>query len=147
LDAGFSYSTLRYVGPINLTAVTAPGREAEAVEAVRAELARFADPDYFTEEQVRTAQTLLAVSEIYNQQSVEDLAHTLSYWWCSASLDYYLTYIDELYEVTREDMARYIETYVEDRPLAAVLMTSEQNAAEHGLTEEWLLGAVEGGVQ
>ena len=147
LDASFGYSTLRYVGPISLTAITAPGREAEAVEAILAELARFADPDYFTEEQVRTAQTLLAVSEIYNQQSVEDLAHTLSYWWCSASLDYYLTYIDELYDVTREDMARYIETYVHDQPLAAVLMTSEDNATANGLTQEWLLESVVGGGQ
>ena len=147
LDAALGYSTLRYVGPITLTAVTTPGREAEAIEAIRAEMARFTDPDYFTEEQVRTAQTLLAVSEIYNQQSVEDLAHTLSYWWCSASLDYYLSYIDELYDVTREDMAQYIETYVHDQPLAAVLMTSEENAAANGLTEEWLLDVVAGGAE
>ncbi|MFT6398639.1 MAG: zinc protease [Bradymonadia bacterium] len=147
LDVSFGYSTLRYVGPISLTAVTLPGQEEQAIAAIQAEMARFTEPDYFTDEQIRTAQTLLAVSEIYNQQSVEDLAHTLSYWWCSADLDYYLTYIDELYEVTRDEMQRYIETYVHGKPLAAVLMTSEEIATEHGLTEEWLLEAVAGGAE
>ena len=145
LDVGLSYSTQRYVGPITLTAVMTPGREGEAIDAILTEVARFTEDGYFTDEQVSTAQTLLAVSEVYNQQSVEDLAHTLSYWWCSASLDYYLTYIDELYEVARDDMTRYVETYVHGKPMAAVLMTSEEIASEFGLTEEWLLDAVSGG--
>ena len=145
LDVALGYSTLRYVGPITLTAVTTPGREAEAIEAILAEVSRFTEPEYFTAEQVETAQTLLAVSEVYNQQSVEDLAHTLSYWWCSASLDYYLNYIAELYEVTRDDMTRYVETYIHNQPMAAVVMTSEEIAGEFGLTDEWLLDAVSGG--
>lgn len=139
LDVQFGYQTLRYVGPITLTAVVAPGMELQAIEAVMSEIQRFTDEDYFTDAQIETAVTTLAVDEIYAQQSVENLAHTLSYWWCSASVDYYLTYIDELAQVTREDMQAFVETYVQGAPKVAVVLTSPDAAAQ--LTEDAILAA------
>lgn len=147
LDVDLSYSTQRYVGPITLTAVMVPGREEAAIAAIEEELARFGDPDYFTDEQVRTAQTLLAVSDVYGQQSAESLAHTLTYWWASASIDYYLGYIESLYAVRREDISRYVSTYIAGRPRVAVLLTSPENAQEQGIDDAWLLARAGRGEQ
>ncbi len=140
LDVSFSYQTLRYVGPITMTAVVAPGTELQAYEAIMAEIQKFTNDDYFTDAQIETAQTALAISEIYSQQSVESLAHTLTYWWCSASLDYYLTYIERIAEVTREDMQTYIRDYVIGAPKVAVVLTSPE-AAEL-LSEDAILAAI-----
>lgn len=142
LDVGFSYQTQRYVGPITLTAAVAPGREREALAAIGEELSRFASPDYFTDEQVRTAQTLLAVSEVFASQDVETIARTLSYWWCSASIDYYLNYVDQLYAVERPAIAAFVERYIVGAPKALVLMTSAETVAAAGITESELLEAI-----
>ena len=138
LDASIGYQTLRYVGPISYTLVVQPGGEQAAIEAALAEIERFDDPDYFTDEQIQTAQTLLAVSEIYNQQQTDTLSHTLTYWWATASLDYYLTYVERLAAVTRSEIERYVHTYIHGRPRAAVL-TSPENAAAQGIDDDWVL--------
>lgn len=143
LQAGLSYQTNRYVGPIVLSAVIAPGREGEAIEAILGELERFDDADYFTDEQVVTAQTLLAIDDLYTQQRTDDLAHTLSYWWASASIDYYLGYVDSLAAVTRDDIQRYVETYILGRPRVAVLMSHGEHLELEGIDEAWLLDRIE----
>jgi len=142
LGAQLGYQTQRYVGPITLTVVVPPGGEAAAIDAVHAQLASFTDPSYYSDEQMRAAQTLLAVSELYGQQSASSLAHTLSYWWCSASLDYHRGYVDALYGVTRDEISRYVSTYITDQPRAVVMLTSPENAEAQGLDETWLLSRV-----
>ena len=44
------------------------------------------------------------------------LAHTLTFWWTSAGLDYYLGYVDKLYAVTPADVDHYLRTYVVGKP-------------------------------
>ncbi len=139
LQAGLSYQTNRYVGPIVLSAVIAPGREEEALAAITAEIDRFDDPGYFTDEQIQTAQTLLAIDDLYTQQRTDDLAHTLSYWWASASLDYYLGYVSSLAAVTREDIQAYVETYIVGQPRVGVLMSNEAHLERAGIDDAWLL--------
>lgn len=142
LGASLSYQTQRYVGPISLTIQVAPGNEKPALEAAMAEVARMADDDYFTDAQLVNAQTILAVDELYNQQSTDDLAHTLSYWWCTASIDYYLGYIDALSRVTREDIQAYVREYLHGQPRVAVLLTHPDAIAAQDLTTDWLTEAI-----
>lgn len=142
LGASIGYQTQRYTGPISLTLEVMPGNEDAAIEAAMAEVARFADEDYFTDAQMQTAQTILAVDELYNQQSTDNLAHTLSYWWCTASIDYYLGYIDALAAVTRADIQRYVSTYMHGQPRVAVLVTNQEAVEAGGLTDDWLAAAI-----
>ena len=139
LQAYIGYSTQRYVGPITFTLVTLPGREQEAISQALVEISHFADPDYFTDEQLQTAQTLLAVSDLYGQQSTDQFAHTLSYWWASADIEYYLNYISSLSQVTRDDITNYIHTYITDQPYATVLLSNHENIAAQEITQEWIL--------
>lgn len=138
LGASLSYSTQRYVGPIFLTLQTLPGGEEAAIRAALAEVARFADEDYVTDAQIAAAQTILATDALYDQQSTEALAHTLTYWWCSATIDYFLTYIDELAAVERADMQEYVRTYLHGQPLATVLLSSGEAIASGEWTPERL---------
>lgn len=128
LQAYVSYHTQRYTGPISFTVVTQQGKEAEVIEAMNRELARFADPAYFSDQQLSTAKTLLSVSDLTTQQSTLDLAHTLSFWWCSADVDYYLNYLANLEKVSREDVQRFVERWIQGQPRATVLLTSPEVA-------------------
>jgi len=139
LQAGLSYATKRYVGPIYLIAATTPGSELEVIEALRHEITLMGSDDYFTDEQMQTAQTLLAVDDLYTQQRTDSLAHTLSYWWASADLDYYLGYIDALAAVERDDIQRYVHTYLQGTYHATVVMMSPEVRAMTGLSPEALI--------
>lgn len=143
LEAGVRYVTERYTGPIIATAVVPPGQEEEALRALHAEVLAFAEPDAFTDAQLRTAQTLLATQEIMAQQNVDRLAHTISYWWASADIDAYRTYVDRLNDVERTDLARLTYRFLRNRPFAAVVLTHPDVAAAQGLDDAWLQAIVD----
>ena len=130
LSAGVSYHTQRYGGPISFTVIAQPGREDEVIAAMQREIERFADPDYFTDQQLATAKTIVAVQDLTTQQSTLDLAHTLSFWWCSADVDYYTHYVENLEAVSREDIQRFVQQWITGKPRATVLLTNEDTA--HG---------------
>ena len=50
--------------------------------------------------------------------------HTVTYWWASASIDYYTSYVENLQNVTREDITRYVQTYIKDKPRATGILLS-----------------------
>lgn len=124
LGADLSYYTQANTGPIYLTVQALPQNLEASLGALNAELQRFADPDYFTDEQLETAKTLLAVSELYSRQQTTEWIHTVSFWWAVAGLDYYLDYVRNLQAVTREDIARYVQTYLHDQNYVVAVMVN-----------------------
>ncbi|MEO1273488.1 MAG: hypothetical protein AAFX99_35840, partial [Myxococcota bacterium] len=96
---------------------------------------KFDDKDYFTDAQVETAKTLLAVSNLYDREKTSSFAHTVSFWWAVAGLDYYLGYIDNLKKVTRQDMARYVKRYILGKPYVMAIMINPETQKAIGLTE------------
>lgn len=142
LSADVGYHTQRYVGPIYFTVVAQPGREAEVIAAMNDALSHFGDADYMSDEQLETAKTVLAVQDLSGQQSSLGLAHTVSFWWCSADLDYYRNYIENLRAVSREDIQQWVKTWMNGaRPRATVLMGSPDTTA--GWTPARLIQQVE----
>ena len=136
LGAHISYYTLNQTGPININFAVTPDKLEAAVEAVKAEVAKFADEDYFTDEQIKTAKTLLAVDHIYGQEKLSGYAHTVSFWWAVAGLDYYVNYIDALQQVTREDMKAYIRDYILGKDYVLGIILSDAAVEATGLTQE-----------
>lgn len=136
LGAGISYYTLNHTGPITVNFVTTPDKVDQAVEAVKAEVKKFAQADYFTDDQIQTAKTLLAVDHIYGQEKTSAYAHTVSFWWAVAGLDYYTGYIENLNKVTREDMAAYVKKYIHNKPYVLGVLISKENQAAIELSEE-----------
>lgn len=120
------YYTLDYTGPITIFAQTTADKYSEAIKAIFAEIAKFTDPEYFTDEQIEYAKTQLEIGEMYDQESPSQFVHTLGFWWAvSGSLDYYLNYVDNLKKVTREDIDEYVRKYIQDRSyIMGILLSS-----------------------
>jgi zinc protease len=137
--ASLSYYTQRNVGPIALMAQTNPDRLKEAITAINRQISLFTTPDYFTEEELESAKTLLHVNEIYDREKPSEYAHTVSFWWASTGLDYYETYVERLRRVTRADIARYVETYLWKKPRVVAVLLSESDHQRIGLREADLL--------
>ncbi|HKX32336.1 MAG TPA: pitrilysin family protein [Blastocatellia bacterium] len=136
---GFNYYTQLNVGPINLLAQTTPERLKDALKAINQQISLFDSPDYFTDEELESAKTLLDVNEIYDREKPSEYAHTVSFWWASSGLDYYANYVENLRKVTRADIKRYIDKYVKNQPRVVAVMISEADQKRIGLTESDLL--------
>jgi len=127
LSSGLSYYTQRYTGPISLAAQVQPEKLNDAVQALLAEIPKFSDPNYFTDEQLQSAKTLLVIEDLYSREKMSSFTHTVSFWWATAGLDYYLGYLKGLESVTRDDINRYVAMYLRNQPFVlGVLLSNTQ---------------------
>jgi len=138
LQVGGGYYTLNHTGPISYTMVTTPDKIDAAITALQAEIARFASPDYFTDEQLETAKTLLTIDHLYSQEKTSSFAHTVSFWWAVAGLDYLNTYLPKLQAVSRADIQRFVTTYLDNKNYVLGLLVSEDTQKLAGLDDKKL---------
>jgi len=134
LQVGLGYQTQRYAGPIQLSYVPNPARFTESFPALARQIDRFDDADYFTDEQLATAKAKLAHSERYGREKTSAWIHTVTFWWASAGLDYYWTYLDELNKVTRADIQAYVRRYIQGQPAVRGLLLNPQQQTEYKVT-------------
>ena len=138
--AGIGYYTQRNVGPIAVTLVTTPDKAKEAVKAAYAEIAQFDKPGYFTDEELKNAKTLLESRDLFEREKLSDYTHTLSFWWSSTGIEYFRGYQKNLRAVSRDDINRYIDTYIQNKPHVGIAMVSPEMKAASKLTEQDLIG-------
>lgn len=124
--AALNYYTQRYVGPISAQVVTNPEKTREALNALWAEIQQLDSPEYFTDEELETAKQILRINALYESEQTTEWAHSLSFWWSTAGIEYYRTYIDKLLEVSREDIQRYVRTYIKGKPYVLGVSTNPQ---------------------
>ncbi len=130
LNVGINYFTQKYVGPITLFMSPNPAKFRQSFKALQHEIDLFDSPGYFSDEQIETAKIKLANNEKYNREVTSQFAHTLTFWWASASLDYYYSYIDEINKITRADLENYVRKYIKGKPCVKGLLlnaTQQQN--------------------
>ena len=72
-------------------------------------IAQWDNDTYFTDEQLETAKTLFAIGDAQGREKTSEFVHTVSYWWASATIDYYTSYVDNIKKVTRDDIKQYIK--------------------------------------
>ena len=143
LSASKSYYTQRHIGPISVTVRTGPDNLRDAIRETLREVYQLADPDYFTDEELEAAKTILTVNEIYNREKTSDFIHSLSFWWAVSGLDYYLDFNEDIRGVTQEDIADYVEEYILDEHFVLGVMLSEEQREQLELTEEELAELVD----
>ncbi len=143
LNASKSYVTQRHGGQSTATVRARPDTLRDALRVTLEEINRLGDPDYFSDEQLEAAKTILEVNEIYRRENTSSFSRILTFWWAVSGLDYYLDYIDDLHAVTGEDIARYVDDYLRDQPFALGLLISEEHREQLGLTEEELQELIE----
>lgn len=143
LGAGVSYYTQAHVGPINAFAQVPPENIDDAIQALLAEMQKLADPDYFSDDQLQNAKTILAVQDTYAREKTSSFAHHVSFWWATADLDYYLNYVENLNAVTREDIAKYVRDYILDKPYVMGVLLAPEQKQQLGLTDAKLAETVQ----
>ncbi|MGB7926495.1 MAG: pitrilysin family protein [Pyrinomonadaceae bacterium] len=134
------YYTQRNIGPINIVAQTTPDKARAAIRAIYAEVARFNDKDYFTDEQLENAKALLESDDLYSREKLSEYAHTLSFWWASTGLEYFRGYLGNLRATSRSDINRYVTTYIQGKPHVGLVMISEEGQQQAQLRPEELIG-------
>jgi zinc protease len=140
VGADIGYYTQRNVGPINLTLVTSPVQAKEALKAVYAEIAQFDKPDYFTDEELESAKTILESRDLFEREKPSDYAHTLGFWWSSTGIEYFRGYHKNLRATSRADITRYVKNYMQGKPHVGVALISSQAQAQAKITTEDLIG-------
>ncbi len=136
VGADINYYTQRNVGPIRIFAQTTPEKAKVALKAIYAEVAHFNDPDYFTDEQLANAKSLLEAEDLYSREKLSDYTHVVSFWWASTGLDYFRGYLTRLRATSRADISRYVTTYIQGKPHVGLALMSEESLKLSGLTPE-----------
>ena len=124
--ANVSYQTCKYVGPISIVLVPNPGKMKECYEAVMNQVAKWSDPDYMTDEQLEIAKANLLRNKIRNEEKPSTLSMNMTFWWASTSLDYFTDYNDNMQKITREDIRKYVERYITNKPFVAGMIINEE---------------------
>lgn len=127
-SANIYYQTSRYVGPVQAFAIPNPAKLKEFCAEMMNQVKHFADPDYFTEEQLATAKAILRRNKIRNTEKPSSLASQLTYQWCSTSLNYFTDYDAACQKVTKEDLQQYAAKYLSGKPfIAGMIINAEMN--------------------
>lgn len=131
--ASLAYQTLVHTGPISCNARTSVDRYEKAMAALQNEIDHFGDDDYLTDEQIEYAKNQLEIGEIQGQEQTTNFVHTVSYWWSTGGLDYYINYLDNLRAVNREDIQNYVRRYIIGKNNVTGILASQEDAVALGL--------------
>lgn len=137
---GVNYYTQRNVGPITVLLVTTPEKAKAALKTVYDEIALWASPTYFSDEELEASKATLRSRDLFEREETSEYAHTLGFWWSSTGIEYFRGYQNNLNATTRADITRYVNTYVIGKPHVAIALMSEQSKAASKLTEQDLIG-------
>ncbi len=140
VGADLGYYTQRNVGPIYLSLQTTADKARAAVAAAYEEIARFDDPDYFTDEELESAKTLLEADDLFSREQLSDYVHTIGFWWSTTGLDYFRGYLSQLRATSRDDISRYVRDYIQGKHHVGLALLSPQSLNSSGLTEADLIG-------
>jgi len=124
LDVDVLYFTQKHIGPISISVTCRPQKFWEAYQALQDEIEKFDDTDYFTDEQLANAKTLLEVDAVFKGDKASVLVHEVAFWWAVAGLDYYSDYLDNLRAVSRKDLLNYVHRYIISQPHVAAAMVN-----------------------
>ena len=119
---------------------TTPDKAKAALKAFYGEVAQFDKPGYYTDQELDNAKTLLEAEDLYSREKLTDYTHTLAFWWSTTGIDYFRGYYKNLRATTREDINRYLHTYVQGKPHVAVAILSDEQQKAANLTPADLTG-------
>ncbi len=125
LQVDVGYQTCKFTGPITITLVPVPGKTRAAMKALNEHIDQWDSEDYFTDDQMETAKNLLAIDDAYGKEKTSEFVHTVTYWWAVADIQYYTNYVENLQEVTREDITNYVTTYIKGKPRVTGILVND----------------------
>jgi predicted Zn-dependent peptidase len=129
-----SWFTQMNTGPISIQAQAAPDKIDGCVKAIVAELPKIKQTGYLSAAELANAAFRAEVGQTLEREKPSELAHALTFWWTSAGLPYYQGYVDNLRKVSHADIARYLDTYVLEKPFVFGALVSPEMANAGGLS-------------
>lgn len=136
---GVNYYTLNNVGPISISGQTSPEKFRPAMAALEREIARFTDPTYVTPRELEAVKAQRVTSSAFGIEKASEIAHTIGFWWSVASLDYFMSYNDQMAQQRITDLMRYTTKYIKDKPRVTSVLLSSEARRQIKLTEDELL--------
>jgi len=124
-DIVINYYSQKYVGPITFSVKPNPLKIKECYNAMLQEIEKWDDESYITDQQIERAKRILSIKQVEERAEVERYAHLLSFWWASASIEYYTFYRENLGKVTRQDLKDYVRKYLKGKPYCSGLIVPE----------------------
>lgn len=120
-----NYYSQKYVGPITFSVTPNPSKIRECYQAMQKEMEQWDNDDYITDKQLERAKRILYITQVEEREEVEQYVQLLSFWWASASIEYYTFYRDNLNKVTRQDIKDYVRKYIRGKPFCAGLIVPQ----------------------
>jgi zinc protease len=117
--AAAQYQTEKYVGPISILVMPNPSKLKACTDEVLNQIKQWGNDDYFTDEQLKDAKAILRRDAIRQKEKPSALPSDVTYNWCSASLDYMTDYEKNLQKISRQDIKRFVNTYITGKPYVA----------------------------
>jgi zinc protease len=136
------YYTLNHTGPISLNLAVQPDKLERPSRRLQAEIRRSSPRTTISPtSSLRPPRPSWPSTTSTSARRPASYAHTVSFWWAVAGLDYYTGYLDNLSKVSRADIKKYIETYVYKKPYVLGIFISEEDQKAIGLdlkkAESW----------
>jgi zinc protease len=119
-----NYQTEKYTGPISIFVVPNPDKIKECYNELMHQISMWDNPDYYTDAELASAKAILLRDDLRAKEKPSSLPSQVSYAWCSSTLNYYTDNIDNYQKITRDDIKRYLETYVINKPYVAGMIIS-----------------------
>jgi zinc protease len=126
-ETSVNYYTQKYTGPISLMVSPNPSKMKECYEEVLKQIALWDEDDYLSDVQIERAKRLLSIEQVERREVTSDYAHLLSFWWASASVDYYTHYEENVNKVTRKELIAYVKKYIKNKPYCAGLLIDKNS--------------------
>jgi len=124
--ASLNYQTNRYVGPIQVFVTPTPGKLKECYQELMNQISQFGNDDYFSDADLKKAKEGLKRQQIRSSEKPSALASQLTYWWCSTSLEFFTDYFPAMDKVTKDDINRYVNRYIKNKPYVAGMIINEE---------------------
>ncbi|MDY6986068.1 MAG: pitrilysin family protein [Candidatus Thermoplasmatota archaeon] len=129
-SCSISYYTQNHTGPISITAQTTPEKFFEAKDALFGEIEKFDDVDYVSEEEIEDAKAMVEVTRAYELEALHNsfAPSSLPFSWAVTGLDYYASYVDNIKDVSIEDITKYASNYIVDKPFVIGVLLNPQSS-------------------
>jgi zinc protease len=120
------YYTLDQNGPITISGTTTPDKLRPALAALQAEIDKFDDPGYFSDEELEVTKKQRIVETIFGLERTSELAHTMAFWWAVVGLEYYMGYVDAMAAQKPENLREYARRYIIGKPKVIGVLVNPQ---------------------
>lgn len=118
----FSWSQ-RYTSPLVFNLETTPESAQKAYEVLMSLISRIRAGGFFTEQDLKTAQTSIEVNSAYDRESGQRYALNLaSIWSSTGSLSYYTDYARDIKKISLSDIDRCLKKYLSTPSIVGILM-------------------------